>query len=49
MHNLHHYHSLMAEARQAIEAGAYADYARRKLDVIDRYEHAPGRLEASVA
>ena len=40
LHNLHHYHSLMAEARQAIEAGTYAAYAKKKLEAIDRYEHA---------
>ena len=40
LHNLHHYHALMAEAREAILAGVYAPFARRKLDAIDRYEHA---------
>ncbi len=44
LHNLHHYHSLMAEARAAIEAGVYADYARRKLEAIDRHEHSDKRL-----
>lgn len=42
-HNLHHYHSLMAEARRAIEAGTYASFAKRKLEAIDRYEHAEPR------
>jgi len=39
IHNLHHYHTLMAEARAAIEAGCYATYARRRLEAIDRHEH----------
>lgn len=39
MHNLHHYNALMAEAREAIEKGAYASYAARKLEAIDRKEH----------
>ena len=39
LHNLHHYHALMAEARLAIERGAYAAYARTKLEAIDRKEH----------
>lgn len=38
-HNLHHYHALMGEARQAIEAGTYASFARAKLEAIDRHEH----------
>jgi queuine tRNA-ribosyltransferase len=44
IHNLHHYHALMAEARAHIEAGTYAAYARRKLDEIDRHEHSDKRL-----
>ncbi|MDB4974537.1 MAG: tRNA-guanine transglycosylase [Myxococcaceae bacterium] len=44
IHNLHHYHQLMAEARAAIEAGTYAAYARRKLDEIDRHEHSDKRM-----
>ena len=44
IHNLFHYHSLMAEARTAIEAGTYAAYARQKLDAIDRHEHSQKRL-----
>jgi queuine tRNA-ribosyltransferase len=39
MHNLHHYHALMAEVREAIEAGRYAAYAKQKLEMIDRHEH----------
>jgi queuine tRNA-ribosyltransferase len=39
IHNLHHYHDLMAQARAHIEAGTYAAFARRKLDQIDRHEH----------
>jgi queuine tRNA-ribosyltransferase len=42
-HNLHHYLELMREARAAIEAGGYAAFARRKLDDIDRHEHAERR------
>jgi hypothetical protein len=34
----------MAEARAAIEAGAYARYARVKLDAIDRHEHSGRRI-----
>jgi queuine tRNA-ribosyltransferase len=44
IHNLHHYQTLMAEARSAIEAGDYARYARHKLDEIDRHEHSDKRL-----
>jgi queuine tRNA-ribosyltransferase len=44
MHNLHHYLSLMTEARAAIEAGAYARYAAEKLDAIDRHEHSDRRF-----
>jgi queuine tRNA-ribosyltransferase len=46
IHNLRHYHALMAEARAAIEAGHYAAFARQKLEAIDRHEHSdrrPGR------
>jgi queuine tRNA-ribosyltransferase len=39
LHNLHHYFSLMREARAAIVAGTFASYARAKLDAIDRHEH----------
>jgi queuine tRNA-ribosyltransferase len=44
IHNLHHYHSLMSEARTQIEAGTYARYARAKLAQIDRHEHSENRL-----
>jgi queuine tRNA-ribosyltransferase len=47
LHNLHHYLSLMAEARQAITLGSYAAYARAKLDAIDRHEHSGRRLGPS--
>jgi queuine tRNA-ribosyltransferase len=50
MHNLHYYHSLMAESRDAIERGTFADYARERLEVIDRHEHSAtpfGRVRAS--
>lgn len=39
LHNLHHYFSLMREARAAIVTGTFASYARAKLDAIDRHEH----------
>jgi len=39
-HNLHYYLDLMRQARDAIEAGAYAAFARRRLAEIDRAEHA---------
>jgi queuine tRNA-ribosyltransferase len=41
LHNLHYYHSLMAEARSQISQGTYAAWARQKLTQIDRHEHAP--------
>jgi queuine tRNA-ribosyltransferase len=44
VHNLHHYHALMAEARRAIEEGAYASFAEAKLEAIDRHEHGDRRL-----
>jgi len=44
IHNLHHYHSLIAEARQAIVAGGFAKYAKDKLEAIDRHEHSDRRL-----
>jgi queuine tRNA-ribosyltransferase len=39
IHNLHHYLQLMREARAAIDAGVYADFARARLAEIDRHEH----------
>ncbi len=48
IHNLHHYHTLMAEARDAIERGVYAEYAKHKLEAIDRHEHSERRLGESV-
>jgi queuine tRNA-ribosyltransferase len=49
VHNLHHYHSLMAEARGAIEQGTYAAFAKAKLDALDRHEHSDRRLGPAVA
>jgi queuine tRNA-ribosyltransferase len=52
IHNLHHYQALMQGARRAIEAGAYATWAREKLAAIDRHEHGaarPGRRLADGA
>ena len=49
VHNLHHYHALMAEARGAIEEGAYASFARTKLVAIDRHEHSDRRFGRVVA
>jgi queuine tRNA-ribosyltransferase len=40
VHNLHYYLNLMARARAAIDAGAYATFARETLARIDRHEHA---------
>jgi queuine tRNA-ribosyltransferase len=40
IHNLHYYLELMREARDAIDAGVYAAFARKRLDEIDRHEHA---------
>ncbi|MFO0580855.1 MAG: tRNA guanosine(34) transglycosylase Tgt [Anaeromyxobacter sp.] len=39
IHNLHHYASLMANARAAIEAGRYPAFARETLASLDRHEH----------
>jgi queuine tRNA-ribosyltransferase len=39
VHNLAHYHALMADARAAIERGAYATFAKETLARIDRREH----------
>jgi queuine tRNA-ribosyltransferase len=44
MHNLHYYHRLMAESRQAIERGTFAAYAKAQLAAIDRHEHAAARF-----
>ncbi len=49
MHNLHHYHSLMAEARRKIEAGTFAAWARDKLELIDRHEHSDRRIGQAAA
>ena len=49
IHNLHQYHTLMAESRHAIEAGTFAAYARKKLDAIDRHEHSATRFGEAVA
>ncbi len=46
MHNLHHYLSLMTEARAQIVAGTFAAWAREKLEAIDRHEHSGRRLGA---
>jgi queuine tRNA-ribosyltransferase len=40
MHNLHYYLQLMRRAREAIDAGVYAAFARETLARIDRHEHA---------
>ena len=47
MHNLHHYHALMRDARAAIEAGGYAVWAKAKLEAIDRHEHSEKRFAKS--
>ncbi|HEX4448041.1 MAG TPA: tRNA guanosine(34) transglycosylase Tgt, partial [Polyangiaceae bacterium] len=44
IHNLRHYHALMADARAAIERGDYASFAKQKLVAIDRHEHSDRRL-----
>jgi queuine tRNA-ribosyltransferase len=44
LHNLHHYLTLMREARAAIAAGTYREYATAKLEAIDRHEHSGYRL-----
>jgi queuine tRNA-ribosyltransferase len=43
LHNLRHYLDLVRGAREAIDAGRYAAYAREKLEAIDRHEHDPAR------
>ena len=40
IHNVHYYLELMQSARDAIDAGDYAAFARRRLTEIDRHEHA---------
>ncbi|GAC1538387.1 MAG: tRNA guanosine(34) transglycosylase Tgt [Polyangiales bacterium] len=45
MHNLHHYHSLMADSRAAIARGEFAAFAKAKLDAIDRHEHSERRFK----
>jgi queuine tRNA-ribosyltransferase len=49
IHNLHYYHSLMADSRGAIERGTFAAFARDRLDAIDRHEHSATRLGAAGA
>ena len=44
IHNLRHYHALMAEVRAAIERGEYAAFAAKKLEAIDRHEHSDRRF-----
>ena len=45
IHNLHHYHALMAEARARHRARAtYAAFAKAKLEAIDRHEHSDRRF-----
>jgi queuine tRNA-ribosyltransferase len=43
IHNLHHYLDLMRGAREAIDAGRYAAFARERLERLDRHEHDPAR------
>jgi queuine tRNA-ribosyltransferase len=52
VHNLTHYLALLRAAREAIEAGRYAAFARETLEAIDRHEHdrsarPPGRRAAA--
>ncbi len=49
MHNLHYYHALMADSRAAIERGGFAEFAKTKLDAIDRHEHSATRFSPSKA
>ena len=39
IHNLHYYLDLMRQAREAIDAGVYASFAKQKLAEMDRHEH----------
>jgi queuine tRNA-ribosyltransferase len=43
IHNLHHYLDLMRQARAAIDAGVYAQFAKQKLSELDRHEHGEAR------
>lgn len=43
IHNLHYYLNLMQEARDAIDEGRYAAFAKARLAEMDRHEHAPQR------
>jgi queuine tRNA-ribosyltransferase len=43
IHNLRHYLDLMRAAREAIDAGRYAAFAKAKLEAIDRHEHDASR------
>jgi queuine tRNA-ribosyltransferase len=49
IHNLHHYLTLMSEAREAIDARRYASFAREKLTAIDKHEHSDRPLSTSLA
>jgi queuine tRNA-ribosyltransferase len=49
LHNLRHYHALMAAARRAIVEGRYAAFASATLEAIDRHEHSGRRLGARAA
>ena len=44
IHNLRHYYSLMADARDAIAAGTYAAFAEETLERSDRHEGSAERL-----
>lgn len=44
IHNLRHYHALMAEARAAIELDCYAAFAKERLVAIDCHEHSAKRF-----
>ena len=43
IHNLHYYLDLMGQARDAIDGGIYAAFARGRLAEMDRLEHAEAR------
>lgn len=40
IHNLHHYQQLMRDARDAIDAGSFVEFAAARRQQIDRHEHA---------